>query len=129
MTIHLLSLIFWKEIIQFPCIIELYKFVNGLSPKPVSDCIKLKNMCIILETGPLSTLGLFTVLPGTESLSQLGPKIWALVPLNAFKKPLNNIGSQMLVHVDFVELFSNLYVLSVDLATSILNFSSVSLPS
>ena len=87
-------------------------------------------MCIILETGPLSTLGLFTQSYMAQNhFLTWDQKFGNLCHSTPLKKPLNNIGSQMLVHVDFVELFSNLYVLSVDLATSILNFSSVSLPS
>ena len=56
---------------------ELYKFVNGLSRKLVSDKM---TVCITLETGPLSILGHFAVFHGTESLSHLGSKIWELVP-------------------------------------------------
>ena len=51
---HLLSLNFWEEIIQFSNIIEKYKFfatglcktVNGLSQKLVSDCFKLNNISV-----------------------------------------------------------------------------------
>ena len=77
---------------------ELYKFVNGLSPKLVRDCFKLNNMAVyntrnrsIFYSRPVRT-----VLHGTESLSHLGPKIWELVPsdmknlssLTAFKKAI-----------------------------------------
>ena len=51
---HLLSLNFWEEIIQFSNIIEKCKFfatelckiVNGLSQKLVSDCFKLNNISV-----------------------------------------------------------------------------------
>ena len=61
---------------------ELYKFVNGLSPKLVSDCFKLNNMTVY-NTRHRSTFyyrQVHTVLHGTESLSHLGSKIWRLVP-------------------------------------------------
>ena len=77
---------------------ELYKFVNSLSPKLVSDCFKLNNMTVY-NTRNRSTFysrPVRTVLHGTESLSHLGPKIWELVPsdmknlstLGAFKKTI-----------------------------------------
>ena len=77
---------------------ELYKFVNALSPKLVSDCFKLNNMTVY-NTRKSSTFysrPVRTVLHGTESLSHLGPKIWELVPsemknlssLTAFKKAI-----------------------------------------
>ena len=77
---------------------ELYTFVNGLSPKLVSDCFKLNNVTgyntrnrSIFYFRPVRT-----VLHGTESLYHLGPKIWELVAsdmknlstLTAFKKAI-----------------------------------------
>ena len=75
---------------------ELYKFVNGLSPKLVSDCFKLNNMTVY-NTRNRSTFysrPVRTVYHSTESLSHLWPKIWKLEPsdmknlssLTAFKK-------------------------------------------
>ena len=61
---------------------ELYKFVNGLSPKLVSDCFKLNNM-IVYNTRNRSTFyyrPVRIVLHGTESLSHLRLKILELVP-------------------------------------------------
>ena len=52
---------------------ELYKFVNGLSPKLVSDCFKLTNMTVY-NTRNRSTFYsrlVRTALHGTESLSHL----------------------------------------------------------
>ena len=60
---------------------ELYKFVNGLSPKLVSDSFKLNNL-IVYSTRNRSAFcsrPVRTVLHGKESLSHLGPKIWELV--------------------------------------------------
>ena len=76
----------------------LYKFVNGLSPKLVSDCFKLNNMAVY-NTRNRSTFYYRPVrrgLHGTEALSHLGTKIWELVPsdkknfssLTAFKKAI-----------------------------------------
>ena len=61
---------------------EQYKFVNGLSPKQVSDCFKLNNMTMY-NTRNKSTFyswSVRTVFYGRESLSHLRPKIWELVP-------------------------------------------------
>ena len=61
---------------------EQYKFVNGLSPKLVSDCFKLNNMTVY-NTRNKSTFyswSVRTVFHGRESLSHLRPKIWELVP-------------------------------------------------
>ena len=56
---------------------ELYKFVNGLSPKLVSDCFKLNNMTMYntRNRSPFYSLPVSTVLHGTESLSHLRQKI------------------------------------------------------
>ena len=77
---------------------ELYKFVNCLSPKLASDCLKLNNMTVYNTRNRCSFYSrpVRTVVHGTESLSQLGPKIWELVPsdmknfssLTAFKKAI-----------------------------------------
>ena len=77
---------------------EVYKFLNGLSPKLVSDCFKLNNITVynsrnrsIFYSRPFHT-----ILHGTESLFHLGLKIWELVPsdmknlptLTAFKRAI-----------------------------------------
>ena len=67
---------------------ELYKFVNGLSPKLVSDCFKLNNMTVY-NTRNRSTFysrPVLIVIHGTESLSHLEPKFWELKPSD-MKKP------------------------------------------
>ena len=77
---------------------ELYKFVNGLSPKLVSDSFKLNNMTVY-NTRNMATFcsrPVRTVLHGTKRLSHLGLKTWELVPsdmknlssLTAFKKAI-----------------------------------------
>ena len=77
---------------------ELYKFVNGLSPKLLSDCFKLNNTTVY-NTRSRSTFysrPVRTVLHDTESLFHLGLKIWELVPsdmknfssLTVFKKTI-----------------------------------------
>ena len=66
---------------------ELYKFVNGLSPKLISDCFKLNNMSNFYSW-PVRT-----VFHGTESLSHLAPKIWELVPSD-MKKSFNSHSPQ-----------------------------------
>ena len=61
---------------------ELYKFVKDLSPKLVSDCLKLNNITVY-NTRSRSTFysrSVRTVLHDTESLSYWRPKIWELVP-------------------------------------------------
>ena len=77
---------------------ELFKVVNGLSQKLVSNCFKLNNMTVhnTRNRSIFYSQAVRTVLHGTESLSYLGPKIWELVPsdmknlssLTAFKKAI-----------------------------------------
>ena len=61
---------------------ELYKFVNGLFPKLVSNCFKLNNITVYdTKNKPtFSSRPVRIALHGTESISQLGSKIWELVP-------------------------------------------------
>ena len=77
---------------------ELYKFVNGLSLKLLSDYFKLNNMTVY-NTRNRSTFysrSVRTVLHGTESFPHLGPKFWELAlsdmknlsSLTAFKKAI-----------------------------------------
>ena len=77
---------------------EIYKSVNGLSPKLVSDCFKLNNMTVYNTRNRCTFYSrpVRTVFHGTESLSHLGSKILELVPndmknlslLTAFKKAI-----------------------------------------
>ena len=62
--------------------IEIYKFLHGLSPAIMSGIIKLKrpptyNLRIRQE---LYSINPKTVRYGTETISFLAPKIWAVVP-------------------------------------------------
>ena len=56
---------------------ELYKFVNGLSRKLVSDNMTVYNT---RNRSTFYSRPVRTVFHGTESLSHLGSKIWELVP-------------------------------------------------
>ena len=77
---------------------ELYKFVNGLSPKLVSDCFKLNNVTVY-STRNRSTFyyrPVCTYFRGTESFFHLELKSLELVPshmknlstITAFKKAI-----------------------------------------
>ena len=62
---------------------ELYKFVNSLSSKLLSDSLKLNNLTVynIRNRSTFYSRPVRTVLHGTESLSHLTRKIWELVPI------------------------------------------------
>ena len=61
---------------------ELDKFVNGLSPKLVSDCFKANSMAVYNTKNRQSFYfrSFRSVLHGTESPSLLGTKICKIVP-------------------------------------------------
>ena len=73
--------------------IELYKVVNGISPKLMSQVFPLKSSMKYYSKNPFRTRNVRTVRYGTETLAHLGPKIWAIIPneikdadsLNSFK--------------------------------------------
>ena len=77
---------------------ELFKFVNSLSLKLVSDCFKPIDMTVYnsRNRSTLYSRTIRIVLYSTESFSHLGPKIWGplpsdmkkLSPLPAFKKAI-----------------------------------------
>ena len=83
--------------------IEIYKVVNGHSPKIMNEIFQLKENSIYCSKFPFKSRNVRTVAYGTETLSYLGPKIWSLIPdtikaaksLNEFKskiklwKPVN----------------------------------------
>ena len=62
--------------------IELYKVVNGYSPKILMETFQLKEKCIYQSKFPFSTQNVKTVAYGTQSLVFLGPKIWSIIPDN-----------------------------------------------
>ena len=75
---------------------ELYKFVDGIYPKLISDCFKLNKMTVYNTRNSHYSQPVRTVLHCTESLSHLGPKVWEFVlsdtknlsTLTAFKKAI-----------------------------------------
>ena len=58
--------------------IELYKIVNDVSPKIISDVLKLRDSLWynLRHTSQFSTDPIHSVYSGTESALYLGPKIW-----------------------------------------------------
>ena len=76
--------------------IEIYKFVNGLSPEKMNSVFNLKenNRYNLRNVYELYSRNPRTVKYGTESISYLAPKIWSIVPqtikestsIHSFKK-------------------------------------------
>ena len=64
--------------------IEIYKFLHGLSPAILGDIIKLNrpNTYNLRTHQELYSRNPKTVRYGTEAISFLAPKIWAIVPQN-----------------------------------------------
>ena len=64
--------------------IEIYKFLHGLSPVIMSDIIKLNRPPTynLRTRQELYSRNPKTVRYGTETISFLAPKIWAIVPQN-----------------------------------------------
>ena len=60
--------------------IELFKVVNGQSPKIMEEVFSLKKTLSYCSKFPFNTRNVRTVAYGTNTLSHLGPKIWAIVP-------------------------------------------------
>ena len=65
--------------------IEIYKVVNGLSPEIMNDIFSLKESETYSSRFPFKPRNIISVSYGTETLSFMGPKIWALIP-NDLKK-------------------------------------------
>ena len=76
--------------------IELYKVINGLSPKIMNLVFPLNLDAKYPGQNVFMTHNVKKVNAGTESLSHLGPKIWSLIPatikisksLQIFKKEI-----------------------------------------
>ena len=76
--------------------IELYKVVNGLSPKIMNLVFPLNPNPIYPGLNEFKTRNVKKVYTGTETLAHLGPKIWSLIPtsiklsksLHIFKKEI-----------------------------------------
>ena len=60
--------------------IEMYKVINGLSPEIMNDIFSLKESETYCSRFPFKTRNISSVSYGTETLSFMGPKIWALIP-------------------------------------------------
>ena len=60
--------------------IELYKVVNRISPEIMSDVFPLQSSVKYFSKHPFMTRNVCTVRYGTDTLSHLSPKIWALIP-------------------------------------------------
>ena len=65
--------------------IEIFKVINGLSPEIMNQVFPLKKSNVLCSNFPFETVNVKSVYNGTETLSFLGPKIWALIP-NDLKK-------------------------------------------
>ena len=62
---------------------EMYKFSNGLSTPLMKDMFPInRNPYNLRQNSQFSRPRVNTVCHGTESISNLGPKIWDLVPSN-----------------------------------------------
>ena len=78
--------------------IEIYKVVNGISPEIMKEIFQLKESRNYHTRFPFKSYNVKTVSYGTETLSFLGPKIWAMVPeclkntisLDEFKTKIKN---------------------------------------
>ena len=80
--------------------VEIYKFLNGLSPLIMSETFSLNTtfQCNHRSQNPLKRITLKTVWYGTESLFYLAQKVWDIVPqeikesksLMIFKRKIKN---------------------------------------
>ena len=60
--------------------IELFKIVNGITPKIMLDILPLKDIIRYPNENIFQTRNVRTVRYGTDSLAHLGPKIWSIIP-------------------------------------------------
>ena len=58
----------------------IFKVINGLSPEIMKHVFPLKESYEYCSRFPFKTVNINSVSYGTETLSSIGPKIWALVP-------------------------------------------------
>ena len=65
--------------------IELYKVVNGYSPKIANLIFPLNPNCKYPGENDFMTRNVKNVGSGTETLAHLGPKIWTLIPITIKK--------------------------------------------
>lgn len=78
---------------------EVYKFINGLSPKIMGEIFQIKENNYNLRTGlPFKSYNINTVHYRQNSISYLAPRVWALFPqhiksspsFSAFKRKIRN---------------------------------------
>ena len=67
--------------------IELYKVVNGLSPKIMELVIPLKGKVRYPSENKFITRNVRSVRYGTETIAHLGHKIWAIIPRKIKEEP------------------------------------------
>ena len=60
--------------------VELFKVLNGLSPKIMYEIFSIKENIEHCSRFPFTTSNVRTVACGTETISFLGPKIWSILP-------------------------------------------------
>ena len=60
--------------------IEVFKVLNGLSPKIMNEIFPIKDNIGHCSRFPFTTSNIRTVYYGTETISFLGPKIWSILP-------------------------------------------------
>ena len=60
--------------------IELYKILNGLSPEIMKMVFPIKDSKKYSSSNMFITRNVHTVKYGTETISHLSPKIWAIIP-------------------------------------------------
>jgi len=78
--------------------IEIFKVLNGLSPKLMDEIFELKDSKIYCSKYPFKTRNINTERYGIDTLSFLGPKIWNNIPdnikvsrsLDEFKSKIKN---------------------------------------
>ena len=83
--------------------IEMYKIVNDVSPKIISDVLKLRDSLWynLRHTSQFSTDPIHSVYSGTESALYLGPKIWEQISAE-IKNTESFDGFKREIHVEFV---------------------------
>ena len=61
-------------------VIEVFKVINGISPKIMNEVFPLKESLNYYTRFPFKSRNVHTVAYGTETLNYMGPKLWSLVP-------------------------------------------------
>ena len=61
-------------------VIEVFKVINGISPKIMNKVFPLKESLNYCTRFPFKSRNVHTVAYGTETLNYMGPKLWSLVP-------------------------------------------------